>query len=66
MKTAVISDIHGNLCALEAVLEDIEGRGIKNVFCAGDLVGYGPRPNEVTELVRNKKIPTVIGNYDDA
>lgn len=66
MKIAVISDIHGNLYALEAVLEDIEGRGIKNVFCAGDLVGYGPRPNEVTELVRNKKIPTVMGNYDDA
>lgn len=66
MKIAVISDIHGNLYALEAVLKDIEGRGIKKVFCAGDLVGYGPRPNEVTELMRNKKIPTVMGNYDDA
>lgn len=66
MKMAVISDIHGNLYALEAVLKDIEARGIKAVYCAGDLVGYGPRPNEVIDLIRNKGIPAVMGNYDDA
>lgn len=66
MKMAVISDMHSNLYALEAVLKDIEARGIKAVYCAGDLVGYGPRPNEVIDLIRNKKIPAVMGNYDDA
>ncbi|MFZ5596468.1 MAG: metallophosphoesterase family protein [Bacillota bacterium] len=66
MKMAVISDIHSNLCALEAVLKDIETRDVPNVYCAGDLVGYGPRPNEVIELIKRKNIPTVMGNYDDA
>ncbi len=63
---AVISDIHGNSYALEAVLKDIESRGVSNVYCAGDLVGYGPRPNEVIELTKKNSIPTVMGNYDDA
>jgi putative phosphoesterase len=63
---AVISDIHGNLYALEAVLKDIAGRGINLIYCTGDLVGYGPHPNEVIELVRRYKIHTVTGNYDDA
>jgi predicted phosphodiesterase len=43
---AVFSDAHGNLPALEAVLEDIKGRGITAMICLGDLVGYGPFPNE--------------------
>lgn len=66
MKFAVISDIHSNLYALEAVIKDIENKGIELVYCTGDLVGYGPRPNEVIDLLRNKNIPTVMGNYDDA
>ncbi|MCL6610959.1 MAG: metallophosphatase family protein [Peptococcaceae bacterium] len=66
MRIAVISDIHGNLYALEAVLRDIKTRGVKKVYCAGDLVGYGPRPNEVIELIKRNNIPTVMGNYDDA
>lgn len=66
MKMAIISDIHGNLCALQAVLKDIKNRGISEVYCAGDLVGYGPRPNEVIELIKSNNIPTVMGNYDDA
>jgi putative phosphoesterase len=66
MRAAVISDVHGNLYALEAVLKDIAGKGINLVYCTGDLVGYGPRPNEVIELVRRHKIHTVMGNYDDA
>ncbi|MCL6478221.1 MAG: metallophosphatase family protein [Peptococcaceae bacterium] len=66
MRMAVISDIHGNLYALEAVLQDIGTRGIANVYCTGDLVGYGPRPNEVIELIKTNGIPTVMGNYDDA
>lgn len=66
MKIAVISDIHGNLHALEAVLKDARARGADRVYCAGDLVGYGPRPNEVIDVIRRENIPTVMGNYDDA
>jgi len=65
-KIAFISDIHSNLEALNAVLEDIEKRNIDEVYCVGDLVGYGPNPNEVVEIIRERKIPTVMGNYDDA
>lgn len=65
MKIAVISDIHANISALEAVLKDIEGKQVDQVYCAGDLVGYAPFPNEVIELIRQKQIPTVMGNYDD-
>lgn len=66
VKIAVFADVHSNLYSLEAVLKDIESKGIDRIYCAGDLVGYGPRPNEVIALIRSKKIPTVMGNYDDA
>jgi predicted phosphodiesterase len=63
---AVISDIHGNRLALEAVLEDIAGRPeIDATYCLGDLVGYGPDPNGVIDLIREAGIPTLLGNYDD-
>lgn len=65
MKIAVMSDIHGNALALEAVLKDIAGRSVDMVFCLGDLVGYGAYPNEVIELIRKNHIPTIMGNYDD-
>lgn len=66
VKVAVIADIHGNLQALQAVLADVERRRPDGVFCAGDLVGYGPQPAEVIAVLREKGIPTVMGNYDDA
>jgi predicted phosphodiesterase len=62
---ALISDIHGNRLALEAVLDDIVGRGVDAIYCLGDLVGYGPDPNGVIDLVRAQGIPTLMGNYDD-
>jgi putative phosphoesterase len=65
LKAAIISDIHGNLPALEAVLADIQAQHVEAVYCLGDLVGYGASPNEVTDHIRNAGIPTVIGNYDD-
>src|SRR5689334_24937266 len=65
MRLAIISDIHGNLPALEAVLEDIRQRRPDAVYCLGDLVGYTPFPNEVIDRIRREQIPTVIGNYDD-
>ncbi len=66
MKIAVISDIHSNIGALEAVLEDIEKRRPESIICAGDLVGYAPFPNKVIELLKKRQIPCVMGNYDDA
>ena len=63
---AVITDIHGNLPALEAALARIEDLGIERVLCGGDLVGYGPHPNEVCALVKERGIPTIYGNYDYA
>ena len=63
---AVITDIHGNLPALEAALERIEELGIEDVYCGGDLVGYGPHPNEVCALIADRGIPTIYGNYDYA
>ena len=62
---ALISDIHGNRRALEAVLADIAERGIEETYCLGDLVGYGPDPNGVIDLVRGHRIPCLLGNYDD-
>src|ERR687893_815457 len=63
---AVITDIHGNLPALQAVLARIDELGISRVFCGGDLVGYGPHPNEVVALIAERAIPTIYGNYDHA
>jgi putative phosphoesterase len=63
---AVITDIHGNLRALEAALARIEELGIERVFCGGDLVGYGPHPSEVCALIAQRGIPTIYGNYDYA
>jgi putative phosphoesterase len=63
---AVITDIHGNLPALEAALARIEEIGVDAVYCGGDLVGYGPWPNEVCGLIAERRIPTIHGNYDYA
>jgi putative phosphoesterase len=63
---AVITDIHANLPALQAALERIDELGIERVYCGGDLVGYGPHPNEVCALIEERAIPTIYGNYDYA
>jgi putative phosphoesterase len=65
-RVAVITDIHANLPALEAVLDAIEQMDIDAVYCGGDLVGYGPHPNEVCRLIEERGIPTIYGNYDYA
>ena len=62
---AFFSDVHGNASALAAVLADFRARRIERIYCLGDLVGYGPSPNEVIALIRAARIPTVAGNYDD-
>jgi putative phosphoesterase len=63
-RVAVITDIHSNLAALEAALARIDRDGIDDVYCGGDLVGYGPRPNDVCSLISERGIPTIYGNYD--
>lgn len=64
-RLALLSDIHGNLVALDAVLDDIRSTGVIELACLGDLVGYGPDPAGVIERVRSLGIETVAGNYDD-
>ncbi len=64
MKIALFSDIHANLPALEAFFQDVEKRDIDSTYCLGDLVGYNIWPNEVTEEIRKRNIPTIAGNYD--
>jgi putative phosphoesterase len=65
-RVAVITDIHANLPALHAALARIDELGIADVYCGGDLVGYGPHPNEVCALIAERGIPTIYGNYDYA
>lgn len=60
---AVISDIHGNLEALEAVVGDIPEEADR-IFCLGDVIGYGANPNECCELVRGVEMPVITGNHD--
>jgi diadenosine tetraphosphatase ApaH/serine/threonine PP2A family protein phosphatase len=62
---AIISDIHSNLAALEAVLADIEARNAARILCLGDVVGYGPNPGECVDLLRRCEV-TVMGNHDEA
>ena len=64
MRLAVLSDIHANLHALQAVLADVDRVGADALVCLGDLVGYGAYPNEVVDYVRLRGIQTVMGNYD--
>ena len=64
MKTAVLSDVHANLHALEAVLGDVEAAGIDRIWFLGDLVGYGPRPNECAALVQERAEIALAGNHD--
>jgi putative phosphoesterase len=65
-RIAIISDIHGNLPALEAVLIDIKKRNISQIYCLGDLVGYYCFHNEVVETIKNNAIPSLLGNHDYA
>jgi putative phosphoesterase len=65
MKMAVFSDVHANIQALEAVWDDIQEQNPDEIYCLGDLVGYGANPNEAIEFVREHEIPTIMGNYDN-
>jgi predicted phosphodiesterase len=64
LRYALISDIHANLPALEAVLADIDARAVDGILHLGDLVGYAPWPDQVVDLIRERRIAGVAGNYD--
>jgi len=64
MRIAIISDIHGNLEAFKEVLRDIDQSHVDEVICLGDNIGYGPEPEEVVKLVRDRSIPSVMGNHE--
>ncbi len=63
MKRAILSDIHGNLEALTAVLADVEQQGADQIICLGDLIGYGPNPRECIDLVMQFDV-CILGNHD--
>ena len=64
-RIALLSDVHGNSVALDAVLDDIRSHGLTEVYCLGDLVGYGPDPAGVINRIREAGIPAIKGNYDE-
>ncbi len=64
MRVGLLSDVHANLPALEAVLADLPP--VDALVCAGDVVGYNPWPAECVEIVRKRGVPTVMGNHDRA
>lgn len=64
MRLAIISDIHGNLEAFKQVLADIDRSQVDGIACLGDNIGYGPEPERVVEVVRERDIPCVMGNHE--
>ena len=63
MKRALISDVHSNLEALQAVLVDIRDQGCDEIYCLGDIVGYGPNPSQCIDLVMQCDV-CLLGNHD--
>ena len=63
--TAFLSDIHANLPALEAAVSDAKKRGVNQIYCAGDIIGYGPFPDEVCDYLQKYQIISIAGNYDE-
>ena len=66
MRIAILSDIHGNLEALTTIIDYIEDDSIDEIYCLGDIVGYGSNPNECIEIIAEKCKKVVIGNHDHA
>ena len=65
-RIAILSDVHANLAALEAVLKDIENRKVTKIYCLGDLIGYGPNPREVIDIAQDRFEFVILGNHDEA
>jgi len=66
MNIGIISDVHGDYAALEAAFDRLDGyHQVEHILCAGDLVGRGPDPDRVVQVIRERAIPTVRGNHDE-
>ena len=65
MKRALISDVHSNIEALRAVMDDIQRQDIAEVYCLGDIVGYGPNPRDCLDVMLNLRV-CILGNHDQA
>ena len=66
MRLAIIADIHSNVVALQTILDDIQKEGADQILCAGDIVGYGPRPDEAVTLLKKANVRSIKGNHDRA
>ncbi len=66
MRLAILSDIHGNLEAFRAVSDDLSGRKVDGIVSLGDMIGYGPDPEEVVQGVRRLQCHSLLGNHEDA
>jgi diadenosine tetraphosphatase ApaH/serine/threonine PP2A family protein phosphatase len=66
MRYGIVSDIHSNYEALKAVVQEIDAIGVDRLLCLGDIVGYGPNPNECCELLRERGCLAIAGNHDEA
>ena len=64
MKVAIISDVHGNKEALEAIMNDIKRENINNIICLGDVIGVGPNSKECMDIIINNNIEMVLGNHE--
>ena len=64
MRIAVVSDVHSNLPALEAVLAEVDAAGVDEIWCLGDIVGYGPDPDACVTVVRERCAISLAGNHD--
>lgn len=65
IQIAIVSDIHANIVAFEAILENLKERSIDQIYCLGDLVDFAPWGNEVITLIRKRGIPCILGNHDE-
>jgi predicted phosphodiesterase len=64
MLIAFLSDVHGNMPALESAVADATAHGAERIVCSGDMTGYGPFPDDVCRFLPDRQIPAIIGNYD--
>lgn len=65
MRLGIISDIHANVLALEAVLDELRNKHVDTILCLGDLIGYGPSPNETLDLIRSSNLMCTLGAADE-
>lgn len=66
LRYGILSDIHSNLEALQAVIAELDGIGVDELLCLGDIVGYGPSPNECCDVLRARGVVAIAGNHDEA